>query len=635
MFTVHGSSLPSSARTRRVLTATHTPDTPRRHLTLTIDNRKGRCQERQDPVNEKQMSFSKQATLLRRMEEAANSVRGREKQTSSKNTETIDERSKARSARTSDTAQRKTKETRKKKKSRNGQKLRGGEGMESGEFCTLDNFWSTASSSKWDKRTMRGRVQRKQYPDPLIESNASPQTDDLKLQSRSCEVSHTQASTAKTTQKNNWNLKWLLGRRGGSEDESLAVESRRSSVELLVGYDKTILELCSDMDSTLAGDLIVFSVYVLEPGDSSKMVLAAMRRAAERGVSLQVSVDDSLSGRFARWCEQTQSNMSDLQSLADDMPSQVQFRTLTIPSHCKYMLCLRQHSLCSAIFGGINIGDRFTNWEDFAVRIEGNNVVGCLLSNLSLKPSWLTAWVRGMSLSGEGAGLGGGMDGMAAPSIESRLDNPAGLMDPHTGEDEILFVTNRPKGFRWDAWIRGGQFPGIFNLQPCMDTFFQDNNFKTYTVAMAYLDSAGAAILSRALVRGASITLIMPTTPNVYEDSNLKALVSLMHQSNSSDGKLNAYMYPGMLHAKAIIGTRGLDGEQVEFANSVSMIGSCNFKTRSFHQFSELNAVIVNRDFNCQLQDALESIVGQSKLVTNPRELKYRRLKANIEEWLG
>ena len=35
-----------------------------------------------------------------------------------------------------------------------------------------------------------------------------------------------------------------------------------------------------------------------------------------------------------------------------------------------------------AIFGGINFGDRFSSWRDFAIRLEGDAVVSELLSSL-------------------------------------------------------------------------------------------------------------------------------------------------------------------------------------------------------------------------------------------------------------
>lgn len=35
-----------------------------------------------------------------------------------------------------------------------------------------------------------------------------------------------------------------------------------------------------------------------------------------------------------------------------------------------------------AVFGGINFGDRFGSWRDFAIRLEGDAVVSELLSSL-------------------------------------------------------------------------------------------------------------------------------------------------------------------------------------------------------------------------------------------------------------
>jgi phosphatidylserine/phosphatidylglycerophosphate/cardiolipin synthase-like enzyme len=67
------------------------------------------------------------------------------------------------------------------------------------------------------------------------------------------------------------------------------------------------------------------------------------------------------------------------------------------------------------------------------------------------------------------------------------------------------------------------------------------------------------------------------------------------------------------------------------------MIGSCNLKQRSFGQFAELNALIVQPLLARELESELEAIVAQSERVASEdaEALRYAEPRATIEEWLG
>ena len=153
---------------------------------------------------------------------------------------------------------------------------------------------------------------------------------------------------------------------------------REPPVRLLTHYDAVVDCIVHEMDRTAAGDRVEFSVYVLEPGESTLRVLAAMRRAAGRGVRVDCSLDCSVISAFTRWCEGTETWGGKLEALAAEFPALVTFAPRVIPTHAKYVMCHRAAAVPTAVFGGVNIGDRFRDWRDFAIRCEGRAAVGAL-----------------------------------------------------------------------------------------------------------------------------------------------------------------------------------------------------------------------------------------------------------------
>ena len=209
---------------------------------------------------------------------------------------------------------------------------------------------------------------------------------------------------------------------------------------------------------------------------------------------------------------------------------------------------------------------------------------------------------------------------------------------------------------------------------PALRRLLGDARYDEYVVACAYLDTAGAAVLKLALDRGARVVLVMPRTPNVYRDANAKALKRLMDEHgnfsvsregeqnasrnprgattgdyfsrlfyeeesrknandvSSGSGRLTAFVCDDMLHAKVFL-ARARDRS----VPNASMIGSCNLKQRSFGQFAELNALIVQPLLARELECELEAIVAQSERVASEdaEALRYNEPRATIEEWLG
>ena len=502
-------------------------------------------------------------------------------------------------------------------------------------------------------------------------------------------------------------------------------------VRLLTSYDDVVRAIVNEMDRTAAGDRVEFSVYVMEPGASTDAVLLAMRRAATRGVRVDASLDCSVVSAFTSWCEGTTTQASRLRALAEEFSQAkadeaishkethgrkqkqkrkntkrgvVTFSPRTIPTHAKYVVFHRATQTSTAVFGGVNIGDRFKPWRDFAIRAEGRAAVGALAMcvNGEAKPPNTGADASEPETDGARGERGTrSVDARALSAgakkkkrsirpvkqfftVGSRDRNR--FRDAEARRNGLGFVANTPTGFDLVAsaapWLR--RFPGTFDVLPALRRLLGDARYDEYVVACAYLDTAGAAVLKLALDRGARVVLVMPRTPNVYRDANAKALKRLMDEhgnfsvsregeknasggnprgakkttgrgyervddyfsrlfyedeshANANDvsrgsGRLTAFVCDDMLHAKVFL-ARARDRS----VPNASMIGSCNLKQRSFGQFAELNALIVQPLLARELECELEAIVAQSERVASEdaEALRYAEPRATIEEWLG
>jgi len=209
--------------------------------------------------------------------------------------------------------------------------------------------------------------------------------------------------------------------------------------------------------------------------------------------------------------------------------------------------------------------DRFRPWRDFAVRLRGNHVTAALSAAIT----------SGGSGAHGGAALG-----------------------------TLSFSANAPAAFCPLAFALRAPLPGRFGVADTLRSFFDDPAVVRYVVAAAYVDDAGAALLSRALDRGARVTLIMPRVPNVYPHANAATLKALLHHP----GAFSALLHPGMVHAKAAVGFRYDD-------SAVAVIGSANLKCRSLTQFGELLMRCDGGDFAQSLAAALTRLAAESDVV--------------------
>ena len=109
-------------------------------------------------------------------------------------------------------------------------------------------------------------------------------------------------------------------------------------------------------------------LYLLEGGESSARVLDALEAAGGRGARVSFVLDVSYVSEISRLIERTDTLIPRVAALAERHAwCDVAYRSK--PDHAKYALFARTSGDEAAILGGINLGDRFGDWEDFAVRL--------------------------------------------------------------------------------------------------------------------------------------------------------------------------------------------------------------------------------------------------------------------------
>jgi phosphatidylserine/phosphatidylglycerophosphate/cardiolipin synthase-like enzyme len=261
-------------------------------------------------------------------------------------------------------------------------------------------------------------------------------------------------------------------------------------VRLLVGYDAAIAELVRELDACAEGDRITIRSYLIEPGESTDRVLRALRGALERGASATVSSDGTVASWFAHFWERTVTHFPAVSALASEFSPRARASKIRFVDHSKYAIFERSSGK-TAILGGMNLGDRFRSWRDFAAHVSGEPVQAMLEA------------------------LGGA--GPAAVSGTTFIANV-----PRSGRFEVRAAYERIAGDPSITWLR---------------------------VAMAYIDRMGGRILETALKRGARVELLLPGRANVYQHANMRTVARLLRVG----GALRVVACHAMVHAKALV----------------------------------------------------------------------------------
>jgi phosphatidylserine/phosphatidylglycerophosphate/cardiolipin synthase-like enzyme len=399
----------------------------------------------------------------------------------------------------------------------------------------------------------------------------------------------------------------------------------KNKITLVSGYSRSIENLTREINDTNRGDEIQLSVYVFEHGKSTEKVIESLSNACNRGVSVRVKVDGSAVSKFTRWCEQSTTLVEKLRELEKERNNANEFELLesTIPTHAKFATFKRKNNgEYTGMLGGINIGDRFENWRDFTVLVQGQTLVEALESSVS-----------------SGASFTPSLSSLSTSKLFEKLRWPNGKKDAKNKEEiHTKFVSNNPTGFCPLAWAfpRIKNFPGTFGVKKSFEEILNDRQFDDYTFSIAYLDSSGVAMIRKIIDRNANVTILMPCFPNVYHDANRKALAKLkkVHEliklrSKTSAPRLSIKLLPEMLHAKAFVAKSTTNPDV-----GIASLGSCNMRQRSFGQFQELNIITRDEKFREDLENELSSIAFAS-FDADDEDFLYAEPKASVEEFLG
>jgi len=150
-----------------------------------------------------------------------------------------------------------------------------------------------------------------------------------------------------------------------------------------------------------------------------------------------------------------------------------------------------------------------------------------------------------------------------------------------------------------------------------------DGARKELTIVMPYfspLPQIESAIL-RAYARGVKVTIMIPVRANFQNDSNRKAVRRLLR---ASGGGIAVYFSPRMLHTKMII------------TEDLISFGSTNITKKAFRQLDELNLFVKNEPsvFCNAVYADVERNLEMAQRITSHREVKYRRRVAFLEGFL-
>lgn len=281
-------------------------------------------------------------------------------------------------------------------------------------------------------------------------------------------------------------------------------------LSLVTTYDDSIKTICGEIADCEAGDQIVFSLYIWEPGVSSTQVLKALETAAQKNIKIIFDIDHSYIVKFARFIEKTETFIGELMKFAEKYPNTVSFSNRLRPNHKKYYLFKRQKGSSALIFGGMNLGDRFADWKDFLVVFKSNEIGEYIYDRFVLDKS-----------------------------------------DAKESNSSVKIIANEPE-------------KKIFQIEPTLSDLLQNTAFNNYKVTTPYIDQRGVELLKKALEHNAKIQLIIPAHANIYQNANMRTLRIFSRFEGAT-----IYLYKKMIHAKTILATG--DKGQLSFIGSANM----------------------------------------------------------------
>ena len=354
-------------------------------------------------------------------------------------------------------------------------------------------------------------------------------------------------------------------------------------MKLLSDAETAFPALISDIDQAKITCELEF--YIWNVGGLADEVVAALKRAANRGVVCRVLVDAFGSAAFLKseLAKNLQASGVKLQAAIRSGPVSALFTRPDLRLHRKIAIIDRQ----VAYVGSLNMADpRFFKtkagvgqWVDAMVRIEGPATTA--LGNIVLQ-DWAVEAKEKLALLSDP-----GWSAIAPPKGESQLQVFASGPLTHVYAIEQVLL---------------------------MAIYMAEHELILTTPYFIPSESILLALLSAA-DRGVEVTLIVPAKI----DSRLIHYGSRAHQIDLLSAGVRIALYGrGLLHTKSVT----VDGKY-------SLFGSVNLDPRSLHLDFEVTLAIYDMEITSALRDLQLTYLGQSELL----DLATCRSRSNMERF--
>lgn len=341
-----------------------------------------------------------------------------------------------------------------------------------------------------------------------------------------------------------------------------------NSLELITESEKVFARIIEDVDRAERTCHMLFYIWV--EGGMADDLVAAVRRAAARGVSCRLLLDAVGSRQFLNGATARSLREEGVEVVAALPVSifRLPFRRIDLRNHRKIIVLDgrlaytgSQNIADPAIF---KCDDGFGAWIDAMVRVEG--------------PA--TEALEGIFAKDWELETGHGLELLAQTALE-----PA----PTRGDAIVQVVPSGP-GFRNDA---------IHHL--LLTTIHSARHQLTMTTPYFVPDESILDALVCAANRGVSVTLIMPQTP----DSLVVRLAARSHVADLAQAGVHIRFFDaGLLHTKTVT----VDDE-------LCLIGSVNLDMRSFWLNFEVTMFVYDRAFAAAARAMQEQYADRSTTV--------------------
>lgn len=145
---------------------------------------------------------------------------------------------------------------------------------------------------------------------------------------------------------------------------------------------------------------------------------------------------------------------------------------------------------------------------------------------------------------------------------------------------------------------------------------------QSLTVLMAYISTLSDYMdaFLNAATRGVDVKIVIPDSANFQDDLNKKCVMELIEKSG---GKIKAYLYPDMLHAKMLMSEKTIS------------VGSCNITKKAFKVLDELNLQVeisdplIDHSFVEAVRESINETIKESQPISSG--VGYNKFRAFCE----